>query len=418
MSGEKQFQAKHVHLLGMAGLGRNVGFGSNKLFAAALLQSLAVSQPVIGLILGLEGLLGILLNPLTGYLSDRTRKTGLRRKVYVLVCFPMAAMTWLVFCQTHDLAVAIVALCLFYAFQQGSTSPYQAWMPGLVPQRFWGVASGYLNLWWQTGNLVAFLVIPLVWGLSHIGAYVFTAVLIAVCGMITVIGVPEQSSVTVNVGQAERLIIRPSYRCLFRGNLLFYYTAQTLGWLSFESIASFFTLYIVHSVHGSLMDSALAMSLYTLTGMGAAVYVGTMYRRFAPRHLLVTSFGLFGMLALSGLWVHNLVWVFILVGVEGIFWATTLTVSYALATDLLREATQDEARENGLRGGLYGLNNVVQSIGLLVAGPLAGIVIYASGGDYKEMFIVSGVSSLVAIVFVLLIRPKPVDEQMAEDLKT
>lgn len=417
MSEEQQFQAKQVHLLGMAGLGRNVGFGCNKVFAAALLQSLAVSQPVIGLILGLEGLLGILLNPLTGYISDRTRKTGFRRKVYLLICFPMAAITWLVFCQTHDLVVSLVALCLFYVFQQGSISPYQAWMPGLIPQRFWGLASGYLNLWWQTGNLVAFLVIPLVWGLSHTGAYVFTAVLIATCGMITVIGVPEQVSVAVNEEQHDRPIVRPSYRPLFRGNLILYYIAQTLAWLSFESIASFFTLYIVHSVHGSLMDSALAMSLYTFMGMVAAVFVGKAYRRFAPRHLLVTSFGLFGILALSGLWVHSLLLVFMLVGVEGIFWAATLTVSYALATDLLRETTRDEAQENDLRGGLYGLNNVVQSIGLLVAAPLAGYVIHASGGEYKDMFIVSGVSSLVAIVFVLLIRSKAVPEQMTEDLQ-
>lgn len=39
--------------------------------------------------------------------------------------------------------------------------------------------------------------------------------------------------------------------------------------------------------------------------------------------------------------------------IGGVFWATNLTVSFALASSLLREAAADEAEESSVRSGLY-----------------------------------------------------------------
>ncbi len=390
-----------IHLLGLAGMGRNVGFGANKVFSAALLQALSVSQPVIGLVLGLEGLFGLLLNPLTGWVSDRTHRHGLRRKIYALVGLPAAAITWLIFIYSHSQTAAIVALALFYVFQQGSISPYQAWAPELVPQKWWGYASGYLNLWWQLGNLLAFLAIPLLWGISHTGAYILTGILMAGSGLVTGIFVPEKKA---TIASKESSHQKTSYLPLFRGNMILYFLSQALAWVAFEAIASFFTLYILHTVHGTLQDSALIMSLFTLTGMVSAVVVGKLYHRFTQKRLLSFSLTIFGILALLGLVVKSVVSVFLVVGIEGIFWASNLTVAYAFAKDLLANETRDEVIEAQMHGGLYGMSNVVQSLGLLIAAPITGVVIHVTSGNYQGMFLVSAVASLLAVVCVSRIR--------------
>ncbi|WDL99053.1 MFS transporter [Alicyclobacillus sp. ALC3] len=435
-TGGRSSRPPYVHRLGMAGLSRNVGFGSNKVFAAALLQTFNASQPVIGFVLALEGLFGLILSPLTGWLSDRTHHPFWRRKVYVLVALPLAGITWLLFCSSHNFALAAVALSLFYIFEQSSVSPYQAWIPDITPPALWGVASGWLNLWWEVGNLVAFLAIPLVWEASHLGGYVLTAVLVAGGGLVTGLSVPEAASGRAgNVAGAtpagaaspqaagaasgvasgkasgisrQNTRPRPNYKKLLERNFVFYFLSQALAWVAFESIGSFFTLFIKHSAHGTTLDAGLAMSVFTVTGMGGAVWSGRKYGqgRWTPKRLLASSLALFGALAVLGMFYHSLVLVFVIVGIEGVFWGVNLTVAYALATSLLRDTARDEAEETAIRGGLYGMSNFVQSVGLIVAAPVAGIVIRLGNGNYGGMFLVSCIAGLAGAVMVLFIRPK------------
>lgn len=410
----------YVHRLGMAGLSRNVGFGSNKVFAGPLLSTFHASQPLIGFILGLEGLFGLILSPLTGWLSDRTHHPFWRRKVYVLLALPLAGMTWLWFSRSHNFALAAVALSLFYIFEQSSVSPYQAWIPDVTPPSLWGVASGWLNLWWEVGNLVAFLAVPLVWEASHLGGYIMTAVLVAGGGLVTGLSVPDTAPGQVpctghglgtslrSTSDLAQIHPRPNYRKLLERNFVFFFLSQALAWIAFEAIGSFFTLFIEHSAHGTALDAGLAMSVFTVTGMIGAVWSGRQYGRgrWSPKQLLAASLALFGALAILGMFYHNLLLVFVMVGIEGIFWGVNLTVAYALATTLLRDSARDEAEEMSMRGGVYGMSNFVQSVGLIVAAPIAGIVIHLGNGNYGGMFLVSCIAGLAGAAVVLMIRPR------------
>ncbi len=220
-------------------------------------------------------------------------------------------------------------------------------------------------------------------------------------GLVTGIFVPEKK---ISKSSNDTSVRKTSYLPLFRGNMILYFLSQALAWVAFEAIASFFTLYILHTVHGTLQDSALVMSLFTITGMVAAVFAGKLYHRYTPKQLLSISLGIFGVLALLGLFVKSLTDVFIVVGIEGIFWASNLTVAYAFAKDLLAREIGDEAAEAQMHGGLYGMSNVVQSLGLLIAAPITGVVIHMTNGNYQGMFLVSAVASLLAMLAVSRIR--------------
>ncbi|MFB5190121.1 MFS transporter [Alicyclobacillus fastidiosus] len=404
MSRENLLQRRAVHWLGMAGLGRNIGYGANKVFTAPMLESLKASQPLIGFILGLEGLIGLLMNPLMGWLSDHTTKPGFRRKIYVGICLPGAALAWLLFYFLHSQIPAMLLIVIFYLFQQSSVSPYQAWMPEIVPPTKWGVASGILNLWWLAGNLIAFLVVPMVWTVNHVASFVLTSALMVFGGLATVLGVPEPV-----VAPLHYRTNKISYKALLQRDLVLFFIVHFLSWLSYEALASFFTMFMVHVVKGSQMDAAFAMALFTATGIVAAFLVGRVYRKMSPKILLSISLLCYGVLSLAGLVVHSLTDVFMVVGIEGVFWSMNLTVSFALASDLLHQIVHNEQLEERLRGGLYGVTTIMESAGLMIAAPLSGVVISWSG-SYSGVFLVSASSSIVSIVFVLGIRlMKPSD---------
>lgn len=406
MSREDLNGKRTVHWLGMAGMGRNVGYGVNKIFTAPMLGALKASQPLIGLILGLEGLLGLLMNPLTGWLSDHTTKPGFRRKIYVGICLPGAALAWLIFYFLHSPTAAMIVIVIFYLFQQGSGSPYQAWMPEIVPPTKWGMASGILNLWWLAGNLIAFLIIPMVWTMNHLAAFVLTSALMVFGGLSTLIGVPEPV-----VEPRRHQTDKVSYKVLLNRNLVLFFIVHFLSWLGYEALASFFTMFIIHVSKGTQMDAAFAMALFTATGIVTAFVVGRVYRKISPQILLSISLLCYGVLSLAGLVVHSMTAVFIVVGIEGVFWSINLTTSFALASDLLHQIVQDEALEERLRGGLYGVNTLMESAGLMIAAPSAGVVISWSG-SYSGMFLVSAASSIVAIFFVVSIRLKKPNERL------
>ena len=396
-------ERRYVWLLGLAGLGRNVGWGMNKVFTAVLLGALTPSTQLIGSVLGAEGLFGVVLNPLSGWLSDRTPTRIGRRRPYLFVAFPGAAIMLMLMYLTHSLGLAVAATLLFYFFQQLSPTPYQAMMPDRVAEQDYGEASGILNLLWTIGNLIAFLIVPLVYELvSHTLGFLLGAVILLAGGLWTAFAARERKEErTPPTGVRTVALLGPA--------LLKYYVAQGLWWLSFEAIASFFTPYVIHVLHGSQLDSGLGMAIFTIPALFVSIWFGRLYQRYDARLLLGLTLALFALAAVNGLWLRTVPQAFALLFVAGLAWGGIQVTSYPLAADMLRQAllqggrSPAQAQDEGvaLHGALYGGTNLVQSVGLMVAAPLAGIVIHASHGQYQTMFVVS-VASLIASLLLVL----------------
>lgn len=390
--------------LGMAGLGRNVGWGMNKVFTPGLLAALTPSTQLIGLVLGVEGLFGLILNPLTGYVSDRHEGKGGRRRPYLLVAFPGAAIMLILLYLSKSLGLAIGAAVLFYFFQQLSPTPYQAMMPDALDEKAYGQASGILNLLWAVGNLIAFLVVPVVYTLvSHSLGFILGATILLAGGLWTAFSVKEK--------RRETQTQQPSLRPLLSGTLMKYYVAQGLWWLGFEAIASFFALYMVNTLHGGNLDTALGMSIFTIAGIIVSMRFGRLYHRHDSRTLLGITIAVFALVSLTGVWLTTVTEAFVLLFVAGLAWGGIQVVSYPLAADILRQelarsgltGTAAEERAVHLHGALYGGANLVQSVALMLAAPVAGWLIAANHNHYQVMFLVSFASLVLALGLVLVL---------------
>ncbi|MCY0880040.1 MAG: MFS transporter [Firmicutes bacterium] len=381
-------------------MARNVGYGVNKVFAADLMSRLTRSQTLIGLVLGMEGFLGLILNPLTGWMSDRFALRWGRRRIFVLISTPLAAVFWLLFAQARNLHLAELFLISFYFFQQVQPTPYQAWMPDIVRAEDRGRASGVLNLWWQVGNFLAFLPIPLLWKVIHQGAFWVTALLMILGGAFTGLTVRDPG----RTAPPNPSLARERWLTWDLGK---YFFAQFLWWLAFEGLASFFTLFVIHTLHGTLIDSALGMSIFTLAALAVALGFGRLYRRYAPKRMMIVCLGAFGLLTVVGTVITSLWLAFGLLFVAGVFWGGIQVVSYPWGAELLTQALGSQADPTEYYGLLYGLGNVTQSLGLLVAAPITGLIIALAHGAYGAMFWVSVVASLVGTGVVAAVRETP-----------
>jgi MFS family permease len=401
VSGEEpKYSNAEMTRLSMAGLGRNVGYGTNKVFAADLLSRLTTSQPLIGLVLGLEGALGLVLNPLTGWLSDRYVSRFGRRRLYILISTPLAGILWVLFAGQRDLHLAILFLVTFYFFQQVAPTPLQAWMPDIVPERHWGKASGIINLWWQVGNLLAFLPIPLLWKEIHGGAFWVVAVIMIGTGMLT--------GLTVRERREQQPIHHTSVSARGRWlnpNLIKYFIAQLMWWLAFEAMASFFTLFMIHTLHGTLIDSALGMTIFTLAAIIVSIWFGRLYTRYSSKRILIIALSAFGLLGFTGTIIRSVPLAFALLFVAGIFWGGIQVVSYPWGSDLLIQGLPVGEDPTDYYGLLYGVVNLMFSGGLLIAAPVAGLLIALDHGAYSAMFWVNVMASIIGVIALASIKP-------------
>ncbi len=400
-----------IWILGMAGFGTNLGWGLNKIFTAVLLAARGAGVPLIGWIFGIQGLFGIILNPVTGFISDRMVTRFGRRRPFLFVGFPGATLALILLYLAPSLTVALIAVITFYFFQQLTQAPYLAMMPDTCDVQDYGEAAGVLNVLWMLGTLVSFLVVPLVWQfVGHLAAFVMGSGVLLATGLITAIRSREKEAVSIQRSH-------PTMRFMTSPAFIQYLIAQALWWLGFEAIGSFFTPYMIHVLHGSILDAALSMSVFSIAAVSVSRMFGRWYRRYDARLLLGATLGLFVVVALGGLLVSTVVEAFVMLAGAGVAWGGIQVVSYPLAVDLLRD---DYVRRRGMsmematrsteeiHGSVYGIVNVVQAVGLMAAGPLVGQVITHTSHHYAAMFGVSAVSLFAALLLIVrLHRMKP-----------
>ncbi len=400
---QARYSAGEMTRLGMGGLARNIGYGTNKVFAADLLSGLTSSQALIGLVLGMEGLLGLILNPLTGWISDRYVTRFGRRRLFILASTPVAGILWVLFAGQRNLHLAIIFLVSFYFFEQIGATPLQAWMPDIVHKRNWGRASGIINLWWQVGNLLAFLPIPLLWKSIHSGAFWVVALIMIGAGLVTGLTVRERRA-ALHVTRSLTKLERTHW---MSPDLAKYFVAQLMWWLAFEAIASFFTLFVIHTLHGTLIDSALGMTFFTISAVLVSVWFGRLYTRYPAKKILIVCLIAFGLIGLTGTFIRTILLAFLLLFIAGVFWGGIQVVSYPWGSDLLNQALPETADATEYYGLLYGVANLTQAGGLLVAAPVAGFMIGLQHGSYSAMFWVNVMAAIVGVVSLALVRERP-----------
>ena len=160
---------------------------------------------VLGWLSALGALLALLIQPLTGLMSDRTTSHLGRRRPYILIAAVIYLAGMLALAAARGFAVFMLGFVLAQIAANVGTAAYQGLLPDRVPAQQRGTASGYLGLMTILGNvgsLVAAALLlanvsagPGLAGAVRTGAarYYALGIAVLVVGvLVTVIGIREE----------------------------------------------------------------------------------------------------------------------------------------------------------------------------------------------------------------------------------
>ncbi len=355
-------------------------------------------------------LLAMVVQPLAGALSDRTRARWGRRRPWMLA----GTLASLAILAGMSLAGGFWVLLLTYVLLQVASNtahgPAQGLIPDLVPSGRRGVASGWKNLFDMGGLIVTSLVAGRLMGQDNPAlAFAIIGAVLAVSALVTLLGTPETSIRGAEAQDPEKASPQVGWRGRFSVDLRRYPDYARL------IVSRFLILLGIYAVQGFaqyFIQDRLAMpnapevtgNLMATIGIALTLLVfpaGWLSDRVGRRRLNIAA----GILASVGIFLLNLV-----VDVRGLYLAGTVigmatgifvSVNWAWATDLI------PAEKAGLYLGLSNLATAGAGAVSRLAGPLIDGLNAVRPGDYlgyPALFVLASASALVGSLLMLRIR--------------
>jgi MFS family permease len=175
-----------AYWLGLTAIDAAVGlFITNRLEFDGLVPRDSVGQSMFVIGIG-AALVGILIQPTVGYLSDYTVSRWGRRKPYI-VAGSLLDVVFLLGIATGSSVLVLAAFMLLLSVSTNiARGPFQGYVPDLIAEPQVGLASGMVGLMQIVGNVTGFLLVSLA---VSIGRMELSLVAVAVVELVTMLSV-------------------------------------------------------------------------------------------------------------------------------------------------------------------------------------------------------------------------------------
>jgi len=154
----KPFSYAKIWWIGFGFLGVQLAFTTYNAFLPLMYREFFESRAIIGLLMGTDNLIGLILIPIIGAWSDRVNSPLGRRLPFMIVAVPVAALTFFAIpLASAILWTLIITEILFTAAMHSYRGPVITLMPDHTPPEKRSTANGIINLMGGLGTLIAFL---------------------------------------------------------------------------------------------------------------------------------------------------------------------------------------------------------------------------------------------------------------------
>ena len=363
-------------------------------------EELGASPFIFGLIWLAGPFTGMVVQPLIGALSDKTRTPLGRRRPYLLGgallsalalwAFPNSAIITEKLSQFLHINFAPWAALLFAAIMiwildacvNIAQGPYRALVPDVVPQEQHSIANSYISLAIGLGSVVAAGTAPFLnWAFNYqmpINAQFIMAALAFLLGMIwTCIAIKERQLPKVENKKEERLNFIQSLKDFFAlspevGKICW---MQFFTWIGNMCMMIYFTQYAVHTVFGvpdlsevseaikASYDSAVlagtnfssvCFAIFNLVCFLIAIPIGILAIKYGNKKVHVISMLSMALAFIGMAFTTNPKFVSVLMGLSGIGWASICALPFAMLSQYIKPGTE---------GSVMGIFNI------FIAGP-------------------------------------------------
>jgi MFS family permease len=337
------------------------------------------SNTVIGLIMVIDNIASMTLQPYFGGLSDRTDTRWGRRTPFLVVGMPLAAVSFALIPRAGTLASLLAATVLLNVAASVFTSPSYALMPDTTPSPLRGRANGVINLMGGLGALVTFFYLSELYRRSRTLPFDAAAALLVAAVGVILLSVPERRLSVLYAGSpgvagtasAGRML--PAVRAVIRSpdrSLLLLLTGAWAAVAAVNGVQNMFTRYGVHHLGLDPSAATQLLGFFAAAFLLSAVPAGSVGDRIG--RLRAIRAGVAGTLAVFvaiSVVRHPTLYRALLVA-GGVAWALWVVNAYPFLIDRVAPA------EAGTYTGLW---NAVLGFAGLASPPLYGLAVDTLG---------------------------------------
>lgn len=398
---QSSFPWRRTFILGFGFFGISIVWPIFNSFVPPMLESLGLASVVVGFILTWDNIINMFFQPWVGARSDRTRSRFGRRKPWLMVGTPIAALFFMLVPVVREnfvlIALAILGTNLGMALFR---SPTIAYLGDLFKPSERSKANGVINLMGGLGGAAALFGGGTLYKLGVPLPFIVGAGVMLLAIVIVLMAVREPDLSGQPVVQEESQGVMANFREVAgRSDKsgLFLLGAIFSWFVAWNAMEAFFTLYAQNALgidpgDGSRMLTAFAAALILFS-----IPSGLIATRVGRKPTILV--GLVGMAAglVMGFFLRQPTALLILLGIMGAFWALVNINSLPMVYDLGGE------EHIGAFTGLYYLSSSAAAI----TGPiLSGGLIDLAGKNYTMLWLFSAVFMGLAILAMTRVRAR------------
>jgi MFS family permease len=395
-------------LLGVPSFALALCLATLSTYLPVLARRFTSSTAIIGLLVGGEGLVAVLLPVFVGRLSDRTETRLGPRFPFLILTAPFAALALALLPFAHSLRVMAVEVLVFYVAYFTYFSPYRALYPDLVSEPASARAQGIQGVFNGAGLGCALVGGGFLLDLWRPLPYLLAATVLLVATGIVLGGLGGRAS---KRSPPERNAPSPFAElwALLKdnGELVRFVVGNALLTLGLGGLKSFVVLWLTDGLGKSMTFTAGAMTVVAVGTVVGALISGKLGDRYGPGRVLSLALCVFGV----GLAVGTFSTSVPVLGVAFPFIALSGGAAVALPYALLLQLTPSE--KHGIVAGLFDASS---GIGTLLGPTLTGFSIellrplFPASHGYAAMWPVLSLSVIGSTVILWRARDAPPHE--------
>jgi len=283
-----------------------------------ILDAFGLSASMVGVVMVFDNIAGVILTPLFGSISDRTRTRFGRRMPYLMVGVPVAAVLFFFIPRVASLWTLIGLLAMFCIVMAIWRTPVISLMPDLVPGPHRSQANGIVNMLGGIGSLIAFGVGGILLDLGGFPLPFLTAAIV----MVLALGVllwkvrepvqafePEAEKPKVKLTPAEWV------------SLLLILFAIFFWFIGYNAVETFFTLFATKTLLVSKGTATILLGVFSIAFLAFAIPAGFIGAKIGRRKTILIGLAGVTIVFIPMLVTTNLIATIVCLFIGGLFWA-------------------------------------------------------------------------------------------------
>jgi len=377
-------------------------------FVPPLLEArFGFTTAVIGLIMAIDSFLGVIIQPLFGRLSDKTRTRIGRRLPYLLIGMPLCAILFILIPHMQTIPSMMIVIIVF-AFVMGIwRTPSVSLMPDMTPGSLQSQANGIVNLVGAVGAIIALGGGGLMYSLGGFPLPFFVGglLLLAAMGVVAVF-VREPKTPYANVNPKDKRMSLKNMEKKERKSFIILLCAIFFWFAGFNAVDTFFSLYVIHTLGRDAGLAGMMLAVFSVFLVAFSIPAGIIGAKIGRRKTIII--GLCGIAALfiPMLLFPNIALTTGLLMVAGIFWACVNINSLPMVTRI-----SGPMRIGAFIGYYYLFSFSAQ----IVTPPLLGLV-RDIVGYYEVLFIYAIIGFAISIVLMLFVKHGEINSEHTEPM--